>query len=200
MVQSGLCLVGLRDVLGSSFLDLQSQVFSELHDSHPCTCLIFFFAKGEEKSQSTRKVSRRMSHQNQQPSRKTCVTRVPRSLQQSCALDHHNLAWYGLQGETARKHERWRKPESCSTSKSMRVSRWHGVWEVPDEPSPGRVDGGKLVPLWTTYLPLHWRERPVELFREPQRALDKLALSCAELVATQRRLPVRNDCGGSRPF
>ena len=30
MVQSGLCLVGLRDVLGSSFLDLQSQVFSQL--------------------------------------------------------------------------------------------------------------------------------------------------------------------------
>ena len=40
MVQSGLCLVGLRDVLGSSFLDLQSQVFSELHDSHPCTRLV----------------------------------------------------------------------------------------------------------------------------------------------------------------
>ena len=26
--------------LGSSFLDLQSQVFSQLHDSHPCTCLV----------------------------------------------------------------------------------------------------------------------------------------------------------------
>ena len=40
MVQSGLCLVGFRVVLGSSFLDLQSQVFSELYDSHPCTCLV----------------------------------------------------------------------------------------------------------------------------------------------------------------
>ena len=40
MAQSSLCLVGLRDVLGSSFLDLQSQVFSELHDSHPCTRLV----------------------------------------------------------------------------------------------------------------------------------------------------------------
>ena len=28
-MQSSLCLVGLRDVLGSSFLDLQSQVFSD---------------------------------------------------------------------------------------------------------------------------------------------------------------------------
>ena len=30
----------VRDVLGSSFVDLQSQVFSELHDSHLCTCLV----------------------------------------------------------------------------------------------------------------------------------------------------------------
>ena len=34
VVQSGLCLVGLRDVLGSSFLDLQSHVFSELTSLH----------------------------------------------------------------------------------------------------------------------------------------------------------------------
>ena len=40
----GLCrwgpFPGGRAAPGSSFLDLQSQVFSELHDSHPCTCLV----------------------------------------------------------------------------------------------------------------------------------------------------------------
>ena len=51
IVQSGLCLVGLPDVLGSSFLDLQSQVFSELHDSHPCTCAPLFAALLQRSSQ-----------------------------------------------------------------------------------------------------------------------------------------------------
>ena len=41
----GLCLVGLRDVLGSSFLDLQSQVFSELHGLHPCIAHVSFFGQ-----------------------------------------------------------------------------------------------------------------------------------------------------------
>ena len=171
------------------FCSATGSQFSNLFD------VFFFRERRREKSVNKESQSANVA------SEPTIVTQnlrneSPRSLQQSWALDHHNLAWYGLPGETARKHERWRKPESCSTSKSMRVSRRHGVWEVPDEPSPGRVDGGKLVDLWTTCLPLHWRERPVELFREPQRALDKLALSCGELVATQRRLPVRNDCGG----
>ena len=61
--------------------------------------LFFFFAKGEEKSQSTRKVSQRMSHQNQQPSRKTCVTRVPDHFSSRGRWTVTTLRGYGLPGE-----------------------------------------------------------------------------------------------------
>ena len=48
-------------------------------------------------------------------------------------------------------------------------------------------------------LPLHWQERPHELFHVLQRALDKLVLFFGEPDATQRRPPVRNDCFGGVP-
>ena len=106
----------------------------------------------------------------------------PRSLQHSWALDHHNPAWYGLPGETARKHDRWRKPESCSTSKSMRVSRWHGVWEV----------------LLTSLRPGELTEESLCLCGPP--ASHFTGENDQSSSSVSPRLPVRNDCERSRPF
>ena len=89
------------------------------------------FFHGDE----TRQVSKEIQSvtQKQRPSRETCGTRVP---------DHFRSRgrWTTAMGGTTFQ-ERQREStstgtgQSCSTSKSMQVSRWRGVWEVPDETS-----------------------------------------------------------------
>ena len=82
----------------------------------------FFFAKGEEKSQSTCATS--------EPTTVTQNPRNgnPRSLQQWLGLDHQILGQRDSPRETGRAPAHSRKPISCPIARSMPVWRWSGRW------------------------------------------------------------------------
>ena len=124
--------------------------------------LLFFFSRKEKrKVKQQRKSINECRIRNNNHHAKPCVTRVP---------DHFSSRgrWTITTLRCSAFQERQRESTSAGANQNHapppNPCKFRAGTEcgVPNEPSPGRLDEGKLVPLRTTCLPLRWRERPVE--------------------------------------